>query len=138
MKRKSVLFFAGALLCLLLGTWSFYLYRKPRRTAANARAEQLIAAKELYLSFEKNEQKANQLYNNKVLEVSGTVLQVQQTGQSFSILLFGGNKEGAGVNCSIAAGYKGKMPVAGQTVKIKGICTGFLMDVNLADATPLN
>jgi hypothetical protein len=138
MKRKSILFFAGAFLCLVLMAWGYYLYEKPRQTAASARTEKTIAAKELYEAFSKNEKAADKLYSNKVLEVKGTVLQVQQTGGSFSVLLFAGNSEGSGVNCSIAAGQAGNIPVAGQSVKVKGICTGFLMDVNVVDATLVN
>jgi hypothetical protein len=118
--------------------WGYYLYEKPRRGAAGARAEKSIAAKELYEAFAQNEQVANKLYNNKVLEVKGTVLQVQKSGESVSVLLFGGNSEGSGVNCSVALEKTDKIPVAGQSVKVKGICTGFLMDVNLVDATLIN
>jgi hypothetical protein len=138
MKRKSIFFFAGAFLCLVLMAWGYYLYKKPRQTAADARTEKTIAAKELYDAFVKNEKAADLQYGSKVLEVKGTVLQVQQTGGTFSVLLFAGNNEGSGVNCSIAAVPAGKVPVAGQSVRVKGICTGFLMDVNLVDATLIN
>jgi hypothetical protein len=137
MRKKTVLF-AGLLLCVIVVGVGFYLYNKPRTSAADRHTDDQVTAKELYRAFAADEPTANKLYANKVLEVSGNVLQVQQTGKDISVLLEGGSKDSGGVNCTIATGAPVTAPKVGSTLHIKGMCTGFLMDVSLVDATIVN
>ncbi|RXK82791.1 OB-fold protein [Filimonas effusa] len=134
MKRKNIVLFAIALLCLLAGFRAYYLYQKPRTTAAEEKTEITIEAKALYQAYGSNEQQAGKQFSNKILEVNGIVSEVQAAGNNFSVLLTGDEKTGGGVNCSITDKDSDK-PVKGQTVKIKGRCTGFLFDVNISDAS---
>jgi len=134
MQKKKTLF-AGILLCLIAGAaWGYYLYQKPRASLTDIKAAYTISASELYNAFEQNEQQANQKYLGKVLAVTGTVDGVQTTDSTASIQLASGNDMG-GINCSLAksANQKNRMPVKGQTIQLKGRCTGYLMDVNLTD-----
>lgn len=136
--RKRTLLFAGLLLCVLIGVGvGLYFYNKPRTTAADRHTDDRVTAKELYRAFAQDENTANKLYGNKVLEVSGDVLQVQQTGKDLSILLQGGSKDSGGVNCTISNATIAA-PKVGDNLHIKGLCTGFLMDVSMVDATIVN
>ena len=134
MKRKNIVLFAIAVLCLLAGFRAYYLYQKPRTKAVNEKTEITITAKDLYQAFGSNEQQAGKHFSNKILEVNGTVAEVQSAGNNFSVLLTGDESTGGGINCSITDKNSDK-PVKGQTIKIKGRCTGFLMDVNISDAS---
>lgn len=138
MMRKKTIVFAGIFVCLALLAFGYYMYNKPRTGAAAEDTDAAVTARQLYQAFVKDEQTAGLLYVNKVLEVSGVVAQVQQTGQDLSVLL-SGDDNGGGVNCSItAAGQEGSIPPVGTPVHIKGRCTGFLMDVSLVDAAIIN
>lgn len=137
MRRKTILLAAG-LLCLIAAGTGYYLYNKPRTTAAEERTDKHITALKLYEEFTKNEQQANTVYVNKVLEVKGTVADVQQTGTTVSVLLAGQVDGIGGVNCSIAPDAKITLPKVGESVLIKGLCTGLLMDVSIVDATIIN
>ena len=137
MTRKKTILFAGVLLCLAGTGTAYYLYNKPRTTAAEKSTDDSVTAKELYGTFVKDEPTASKLYVNKVLEVSGTVTQVEQSGKEVSVLLSAGSGETGGVNCSLAANTVDALPKNGDNVRVKGTCTGFLMDVSLVDATIL-
>jgi len=136
MTRRKLIILAGALLCLIAAGTGYYLYNKPRTSAAESHTDKHISAQQLYEEFSSNEQQANSNYVNKVVEVKGTVTDIQKTGASISVLLAGqGN---GGVNCSIAPGEEAQLPKIGESVLIKGLCTGMLMDVSIVDATIIN
>lgn len=134
MAQKKQLIFAGVVLCLLAMAWGFYQYNKPRSGVEAAHTDTSITADSLYSHFAGNEQQANQLFSNKVVEVTGVVALVQPGQGSASVILSAHNDMGGGINCSLAAGQQADNLLVGQPVKIKGRCTGYLMDVNLVDA----
>jgi hypothetical protein len=138
MKRRKLIILAGALLCLIAAGTGYFLYNKPRTAAAEAATDKYVTALKLYEEFTRNEQLANSSYVNKVLEIRGTVTDVQTTGTSVSVLLAGQTEGMGGVNCSIAPGEDNPLPQVGQSVLIKGLCTGLLMDVSVVDATIIN
>lgn len=129
--QKKQLFFAGAVLCLVVAGWSYYQYQKPRADAAQEKAAYILTAEQLFAEYSTDETAAEQKYGGNVIEVTGTVADVQKAGQATNILLAAREATG-GVNCSLQAN---ESPVAiGRRVTIKGRCTGFLMDVSLVDA----
>lgn len=138
MTRRKMIILAAALLCLIAAGTGYYLYNKPRTSTANAHTDKHITALRLFEAFTKNEQQADSLYVNKVLEIEGTVTEVQKNGQVVSVLLAGQIDGIGGVNCSLVPGEDGQLPEVGQSVMIKGLCTGLLMDVSIVDATIIN
>jgi|SRR5215218_7769037 len=129
--QKKALFFAGAVLCLLAAGWGYYQYQKPRAGTSGIRPDYEITAAQLYTEYSSNEAGADKKYNNKVLQVTGAVKEVQNTAQAVNILL-AGNAMG-GVNCSFEKSPERPI-TAGEQITVKGRCTGFLMDVSLVDA----
>lgn len=138
MTRRKLIILAGALLCLIAAGTGYYMYNKPRTSASDSRTEKQITAQKLYEEFTNNEPKADSTYVNKVVEVKGTVVDIQKTGTSVSVLLEGQPAGTGGVNCSIVPGEEAALPKIGESVKIKGLCTGMLMDVSIVDATIIN
>ncbi|MFT3827988.1 MAG: hypothetical protein QM731_28985 [Chitinophagaceae bacterium] len=138
MKRKKLFFFAGVACCLLLAAWGYHLYCTPRKTAAEQSADVRIAADKLYDAYASDEQTANRQYLDKIIEVTGVVIDVQQVDKGWGILLTAGPGKPGGVNCSlVSTGGTGTMPGIGKKVVIKGKCAGFLADVNITDAVLL-
>jgi hypothetical protein len=81
----------------------------------------------------KNESDANQKWIGKVLEVNGIISSVTGSGNYVSLNLAAAAE--GGVNCSV---LKKDLPAdhkfnKGDSISIKGKCTGFLMDVNMVD-----
>lgn len=109
--------------------------RRPASTAS-MRPDITIPAVDLLAAFQADESAANMTYNDKVLEVSGTVkeLVLVEDGPPEVVLETGDML--AGVSCSFEAGAEVPWEV-GQEARIKGICTGMLMDVVLVRCTPV-
>jgi hypothetical protein len=133
--RKRIIIFAGVILCLTAMAIGYHLYNMPRTTAAEMSADKLVSAKELFDAYTKDEQAADAQYGNKVLEIKGTVLDVQKSGRDLSVLL-AGEGSGGGVNCTMVGDVPA--PNKGSQIHVKGRCTGFLMDVSIIDATIVN
>ncbi len=129
--RKKIFLSIGLVVCIGIAV-GIYLYQKPRTTAASQQTDFSLSADELYHQFETNETAANQKYAGKILEVTGTVGEVQKTDSACSVLLTAKEAMG-GINCSMAANST-ELIQQGKNITIKGKCAGFLMDVNVLDA----
>jgi hypothetical protein len=134
MLKKSTILWAGiALLLLIAGAWAYHLYAKPHQSAAAESAEFVISADSLYHQYQADEHTADQRYLGKVIEVSGKLAEIQHSGNS-EIWILSPQPGGGGINCQLFTGTKvDPEPRNGDAVTVKGRCTGFLMDVNLAD-----
>ncbi len=130
--RKKLLLFIGILLIFLIG-YSIYLFNKPHSSIANVTPSVSIAAIELYKGYVADEKRGDTKYLNKIIEINGIVNDVQKTDSSLSI--FFKADEMNGVNCSVSLNdnKKNLLPKKGDTIFLKGICTGFIMDVELND-----
>jgi hypothetical protein len=130
--RKKYFFIAGIVLLCLAG-WGFYQYQRPRANIANKTADFTMNAPDLFGAYQKDETASNKKFSDKIIEVKGKVAEIEQTDTTMSIQLKGGDM--GGINCSLKTTSDEKIqpPAKGAIVTIKGICTGYLMDVNLVD-----
>jgi hypothetical protein len=130
--RKKYFFGIGILL-ICLAAWGIYTLYKPHRNVEGEDAVATLTAINMYQEFSKNEGEANQKWVGKVVEVTGRISSVTDAGKYVSLNL-AATADG-GVNCSL---LKSDLPSEnkfnkGDSVTVKGKCTGFLMDVNLVD-----
>ncbi|MBS1599551.1 MAG: hypothetical protein JST75_15105 [Bacteroidetes bacterium] len=132
--RKKYFLIAGIVWLVLAGLGLYY-YDKPHANAGDKSTDISITAGDLFSQFQQDENAANKKFLDKIIEVKGTVMDVQQSGNTTSVQLDGGSG-GAGINCSIAINNeknKITLPEKGSVITIKGRCAGMLMDVNLVD-----
>ena len=121
------------MLILIAAAWAYHLYVKPHESAADETTDFTISADSLYQQYRNDEHSADQKYLGKVVEVSGKLAEIQRSGNS-EIWILSPQPGGGGINCQLFAGTKvDPEPKSGDVVTVKGRCTGFLMDVNLAD-----
>jgi len=111
-----------------------YLFNKPRQSVMNIDPAYSLSASSLVSEFEEDEAKSNEKYLGKVIEVTGIVdiSNLDEKGV-LNITLRGGDL--GGVGCQFETNNKSvtNKLTAGQTIKVKGICTGILIDVVLVD-----
>lgn len=128
--NKRVLLLIGGLLVLAA---AFYAYREWNRDlvkADEARAEVSLTAEELFKAFTADEMGANARFNDKLVEVSGTVREVSGGGAApVNVLLESGDPLGA-VVCEFEAGSAPAVK-KDEKVTIKGFCAGYNLDVLL-------
>jgi hypothetical protein len=134
MRKKRTILWVGIPLLLLFGiAWGCHLYFKPHRSAGGESADVTIEADSLYHLYQTDEHASDQKFLGKVIEVSGKLSEIQHSGNS-EVWILSTQPGGGGINCQLFAGTKiDPEPKTGDMVTIKGRCTGFLMDVNLAD-----
>ncbi len=124
------------LIVLVLGvlgaiiTYTF-VFRKSATNVNSAKAEVEISTDSLLFQFEQDELMANTLFLDKVIEVSGTIAEISATETGVSIYLKDPSAM-SGVLCGFSEKPHGLEALkVGDMVRIKGICRGYLMDVNL-------
>lgn len=114
--------------------FGYYLFNKPHESIIDETPVFRSQAVGIVNEFEADENSANTKYLGKVIEVEGTISDKSMDEKGvLNITLKGGDL--AGIGCQFdknfqkdAMGFKN-----GDQVKIKGICTGILMDVVLVD-----
>lgn len=112
------------------GTW-LYVFKKSDSNVASRKVDVEITAKNLVARFETNETTANAEFLDKVILVEGVIDSVNEDSLGVSVSLKNPD-EIAGVICSFSKGDAEKENfTVGNPVKVKGLCTGYLMDVVL-------
>ncbi len=131
MQKKYL--FGIIILVLLLAVLGICRIYKPHQNVSGEDAAARLTAVELFHEFQSDENTANKKWVGKVIEVSGTVSSVNESSGYVSISLK--TTGDGGVNCSVLKNDldPGDKFKTGDSVTIKGKCTGFLMDVNLVD-----
>jgi len=108
-----------------------YTFRKSESSVASRKTDITIEAFLLLQAFEINEDSANVLYLDKIIQVSGTVESVTEYGIGYSVYL----KESdalSGIMCSFdKTSFDTAIVKPGSRAVVKGLCTGYLMDVIL-------
>ena len=125
-KNLLIAILTFAFLVAIIG---FYLSCKQKDSLAGAKVAYKLTADELYNAFIDNENQANELYIDKIIEVKGRVIKVTKKENKNQLVLKAKNAMAGGINCSfdnIDHSFK-----QGEIVSIKGKCQGILLDVIL-------
>lgn len=129
--KKALLY---TLPVLLLGlAAAYYVYNKPHQNIENAHADLQVSASELFAEFEADETQANQKYLEKIVQVEGEIKDISTNDHGQVSLTLKSNSDMFGVICEMddLTEHKRTEFSVGETVSLKGICTGMLMDVVL-------
>lgn len=132
--KKNILIsgIIGILVGALVG---YFMYNKPHRNIATEKTDFTVSANELFDAFDENEKEANAKYLDKVIEVSGVVIDVENNQEGNSVVtLEAENAMIGGVLCTLKSG-ESLLSESKATLKCK--CTGFLTDVVLTNCTVL-
>ena len=130
MNKISKIILAVVLIGLIAGTIIFLkIWYMPHRDVKDETAI-AVTAQGIMDAYSSDEKKANTLYLDKAIEVSGEVTDISKTQQGKTVISLKTSDPMAGVRCTMKDDVNIK---AGNNVKIKGICSGFLMDVTLID-----
>jgi hypothetical protein len=128
-----------ALIILLLlaiagGGIAYYLWNKAPESAANKKADYTVTPGELLQAFQADEEAANAKYLGKVLEVKGTIAEIiPGEDLEMQVILDTGDIMSR-VSCVMEEDYQTFLTrklKAGDTVTLKGFCTGMAMDIVL-------
>ena len=123
-------------LLIILCSAGIYIYKEYNRNPArlnNLPAVVNINADTLISQFVLNEAEANKKYLGKVISVKGFINKIDNQQDTLLTILLGNSLLSTSVSCLMDSSYikLKKVFTPGVQIIIKGICTGYLMDVEL-------
>jgi hypothetical protein len=124
---------AVLLLGLIGGAIGIYFYTKPARVISHMPADLNINADSLMIAYEANEKDANTKYLNKVIEIAGEVSKIEENQNKQKVIMLDAPSSMMGGYVSVTMDTLDKKNYdnikIGDAIKLKGLCTGFTMDV---------
>ncbi|WP_417603670.1 OB-fold protein [Owenweeksia hongkongensis] len=112
--KKGILVIVVLVLLGGVGAY-FYVFNKPHRDPSSETASYQISAEEIISDFRNNQEAANEKYVDKVVEVSGTAMEITDSYIIMDNVL----------NCTILAGHDVSGIQAGDEITIKGRVIAF-------------
>ena len=110
---------------------ALYLYNLKPQDLQKAKPHYSISAVDFQKAFDENEKAASARYINKILDVSGTIASVKSGEKNtFNVALETGN-ELSTIICTFHSIKDTTILRPGNQIIIRGVCSGFLMDVLL-------
>ncbi len=139
MTKKFWYFLAFLIIGMLVAyaAWK-YTFKKSESSVASRKTDITIEASLLLQAFESNEDSANIRYLDKILQVSGTVESILEDSLGYSVYLK--EKDAlSGIMCSFdKSAFDPALVKNGSQVTVKGLCTGYLLDVVLNKCSVIN
>ena len=127
------------LLCLAgLGSY-YYMNYDFRNAIKNTKADYELSSKDLFEAFDADEGAANTKYTGKILEISGSVTDVVTESDQVSISLHTGDMMSV-IVCELNKTLSSDeiSLKVGDSIKIKGECSGKLIDIILVNCVVIN
>ena len=135
-KRVISVLLVVSFLSIFIG---YKIYNKPHINVAEEAADIALTASMLLIDFSGDETKANAKYLDKIIAVKGVVKNIAEEGKKRAITLQTSDDFGS-VICYLSKDESMNIAAIkkGQAIVLKGICTGFLMDVILVKCVIIN
>ncbi len=132
-KKIKYLLIVFCVSAIALGIYAYVEYNRESPDLADTKPLENTTASVLIDAYSNEEDAANKKYLGKVIEVSGTVVEVLNLQDTALTVLLGDTVNMSRVSCSFDKNHiaAAKKLVVGNNVSVKGICTGYLMDVEL-------
>lgn len=120
---KRLWIFLVLILLVIAGWFGYRMWNKAPESLVHTIPQHIIDAQQLLSKFQTDPVQSNKLYINKVIQVSGTCINVESLGDSVHFVYVGGNGQGD-VLCQLD-NLSGPLPKKGDLVQCKGNCAGF-------------
>lgn len=122
---------------LVIGiTYAYYLFNKKTQSIAGEKPHYIMTATALVSEFELGEKEANSKFLGKIIEVSGVVTEkTKNSNGMYNLTIQGADLAGVGCEFEPAANKTVAAIKEGEIIKVKGICSGVLMDVILVNCS---
>ena len=128
--KKILIILLG--LVILGGIGGYFLWNKPHQNVAAAKADVSFTSSHLLQAFETDENAANVKYLDKVIKVNGVIKDVENNESGEISVILATDNEMSSVICNFDPAFKDtKQLEIGKKIIIKGLCSGYLMDVVL-------
>lgn len=132
-KKKRIIRVTLLSLLLVVAAAAVYIYKEYNRTHKDTRnlaPDYTVSANEIIREYESDERQSNRKYWDKILKIIGTVKAITLDEKGVADLLLGDTASASSVRCSIDSLHSEELVSLkkGDSVAVKGICTGFNAD----------
>ncbi|MCU7547990.1 OB-fold putative lipoprotein [Chitinophagaceae bacterium LB-8] len=136
---KRIVLILLVIIILAVGWYAYRAYTGKVKSLTEVKTDVKINAKELIAAFEKDSAAANKQYLGKVMEVTGNVKSVEKEEGSATVSL-GESGAMSSVRCSMDTTYVQEAAniQEGNSITVKGACTGFMSEELLGSDVILN
>jgi hypothetical protein len=110
---------------------ALYMYNLKHTDMEKAKPDYVITASALQKEFEDNETAASTRYINKILEVTGTIASVEPVENNVLNISLVTGSDLSSVICTFNAVADPSAFRTGDEITLRGVCSGFLLDVLL-------
>ena len=130
MRKMTKLIYAIAVVAItaLGGYYYVFVYSKTHHRNVQSEKGIVIQADSLSAAYQANEKNANALYLNKAVEISGTIVSIDKNQEGKITLIIGSADSFSNVSVTLISTSPLTQKI-GETITIKGVCTGALSDV---------
>ena len=134
MKSKNKIFSVITISIIIGVGYGYYLFNKPVESIKTKKPHYTLKPIDLLSEFEQDDVAANKMYLDKIIQISGEITKIEEkknihidTGNPLSAIIF-------------ELDDKENYPTLkiGDKITIKGLCTGYLMDVVLVGSVVIN
>ncbi len=129
--RKILMLLAILVVGIAIGK-GVQMYTKGPVSIADEKVDLSISPQSLIKDFTTDEAAANTKYMNQVIQVDGTVQTVVKNGDQYQVSLQTGNPMSA-VTVTFEKAQDLSNYAPGDNIKLKALCSGFLMDVEMTN-----
>lgn len=138
-KRNKIIAIAVVLFIFIAIFLAYKIANKSHLDVAKTLPEISVSASVLLEEFSNDEIVANNKYLDKIVQVNGKVLS-KKIIEEKGVIALQTNDDFGSILCHFSPESSDKFSnlELGQNIKIKGICTGFLMDVILIKCEIIN
>jgi hypothetical protein len=113
------------------------LYFKKHKDLASTKADYVLTATALQKEFEDNEKAATEKYVKKVIEVTGEISSINRDDSSNINVSLKTANDLSSVICTFASSDTSAFKTGGS-IRLRGECSGYLMDVLLNNCAIIN
>ena len=130
LSMKSIKIATVILLVIAVAGIAWYVFRPAPTSVANLKVDESVQDIPQFIAeFEVDETAANEKYLDKIIEVQGVVSDFYKDQHTLNIYGDGIS----GVTCNFQDDYEIPEVKVGQTIKVKGRCAGYLLDLQLME-----
>ena len=134
MSTKNKIIIAIALIAAIaFGIYYYvFVYSSQHRRQIQSEIGIAITADSLVAKYQADENLANSIYLNKAVVVTGNLLSIDKNQEGKTTLVIGRSDSFSNVSITMSS----NLPIAqkvGESITIKGLCTGALSDVVITD-----
>ena len=130
---KKLIVVALIIIVAIAGLYAYKEYNRKAEDLSTAKVEETINASDLVLAFEKDEARATKKFAGKTVLVTGKVAEIINQQDTMLNIFLGDETAMSKVSCLMDIRKKEtfKNILVGNQISIKGVCTGFLADVEM-------